>query len=59
METGKAKSSQGFDDASNEGVEVGRRWGAGCGGLRNEFEIIEVEAAPFHDQVEFAFVDTE
>ena len=59
MEAGNAKSSQGFDDASNEGVEVGRGWSASCSGPRNEFAIIEVEAAPFQDQVEFAFVDTE
>ncbi len=51
MEAGKTKSSQGFDDASDEGVEVRRVWGAGCSGLRNEFEVTEVEAAAFHDQV--------
>jgi len=39
MEAGDTKSSQGFDDASNEGFEVRRGWGAGCSGLRNEFEV--------------------
>ncbi len=51
MEAGDTKSSQGFDDASDESVEVRRGWGAGCSGLRNEFKVTEVEAAAFHDQV--------
>jgi len=51
MEACDTKSSQGFDDASDEGVEVRRGWGAGCSGLRNEFEVTEVEAAAFYDQV--------
>jgi len=51
MEAGNTKSSRGFYDSSNEGVEVRRGWGAGCSGLRNEFEVTEVEAAAFHDQV--------
>ncbi len=51
MEAGDTESPQGFDDASDEGVEVRRGGGAGCSGLRNEFEVTEVEAAAFHDQV--------
>ncbi len=37
--------------ASDEGVVVRIGWGAGCSGLRNEFEVTEVEAAAFHDQL--------
>jgi len=59
MEAGNTKSSQGLDDASDEGVEVRRGWGAGCSGLGNEFEVIEVKAATFHDQVELAGVNAE
>ena len=59
MEAGDTKSSQGFDDAGDEGVEVRRGWGAGCSGLRNKFEVIEVKAAAFHDQVELAVMNAE
>jgi len=51
MEAGDIKSSQGFNDASNEGVEVRKGWGPGCSSFRNEFEVTEVEAAAFHDQM--------
>jgi len=36
-------------------------WGAGCSGLRNEFriEVIEVEAATFHDQLELTVMNAE
>jgi len=51
MEASNTKSSQGFDNASDQCVEVRRGWGAGYSGLRNEFEVIEVEATAFHDQV--------
>ncbi len=51
MEACDTKRFQGFDDASDDGVEVRRGWGAGCSGLRNEFEVTEVETAAFHDQV--------
>jgi len=57
VEAGDTKSSQGFHDASDEGVEVRRD--ASCSGLRNEFEAIEVEAAIFHDQVELAVMNAE
>jgi len=60
MEAGNTKSSQGFDDASDEGAEVRRGWGAGCSGLRSEFEVIfQVEAAAFHDQVQLAVMDAD
>jgi len=47
MEAGDTKISQGLDDASDEGVEVRRGWGAGCSGLRNELRSLRWRLLPF------------